>query len=140
MYTIENSEYGIIITANGIVSAHEVARYLKEVTDISRAQERGFCIMIDARDLGPLEAGGRNYLRRSHGVFLDCGVARISSVVGSPITRSQSIQLSFESSLKEKIRHFDSSTISDWEKRAMGWILDGIDPYETGYIRAQACS
>lgn len=128
MYNIEETEYGIRITASGIVSAHEVARYLKSVTTAARAQVRGFCIMIDARDLGPLEKGGQKYLLRSHEVFLDCGVSRISSIVASPVARSQSIQLSFQSGLKDRIRHFDCSSNPAWEKQAMEWILSGIEP------------
>lgn len=128
MYSIENTDYGFKVTASGIVSAHEVARYLKDVTVAARAQKRGFCIMFDAKELGPLERGGQKYLLRSHEVFLDCGVCRVSSVVGSPVARSQFVQLSFQSGLKEKVRHFDMSSVSDWEQQAMDWIIKGIDP------------
>lgn len=128
MYSIEDTDYGFKITASGIASAHEVARYLKDVAAAARAQMRGFCIMIDARDLGPLEKGGLKFLLRSHGVCLDCGVSRISAVVANPVARSQFIQLSFKSGLKESVRHFDSLSNSDWEKQAMDWILKGIDP------------
>ena len=141
MYRIEKTNYGVKFTFSGFLDKEEMKRWAEEVVAGTKSLPKGFCVFMDMRGMQPLPRDAWLMMQRAQEQAIKAGMARSVQVVDDPITSMQFKRFARNTGISDRERQIDASSVLDWEKMAMDWLIRGIEPLspsisDTGFMKA----
>ncbi|MFH2036409.1 MAG: hypothetical protein ABIJ45_08400, partial [Candidatus Zixiibacteriota bacterium] len=121
-------DYGIKITASGLVYAEEVQNWAKEMATLMPKTNDNFFMLIDARGLKPMPEEASDIITLLEKEITKMGLIRAAYIVDNPLTKAQLVRISHRAGLYEIKRFIDVQSDSKFEQTAMDWIIQGIEP------------
>lgn len=128
MYKIEKTDYGIKFTFSGFVDEPEIQRWVQDVRESTKSLPKGFCLLMDMRGMQPLPREAWTIMEKAQARAIKAGMKRAVQVLDDPITIMQFKRFARHTGISDLERQIDASSVPDWEKAAMDWLLSGIDP------------
>ncbi len=127
MYKIEIKDYGFKVTFSDFLHKEDVQGYKDELGKTLDALPEKFGILVDMRTMKPLAPESQETLTSSQKLVSD-RLTRSATIVDSAIINMQFKRLSKKSGVIDSKRFIDASKVPDWEKKAVDWIKNGVDP------------
>jgi len=131
MYKIEITDYGIKFTFSGFVDEQEMQRWAEEVSEKTKSLPKGFGLLLDMRGLQPLPREAWAVMEKAQHRAIKAGMARAAQIVDDPITSMQFRRFARQTGISDRERQINPSSVPDWEKVAIDWLIRGIDPGST---------
>ncbi len=128
MHRFEKTDYGFRITARGTYTAEDVEVYQVELLETLSQADQPFSLVVDVRGHVPFDAAAARAMERLHEAARQMSLQRTAIVVDSPVLKSQALQIADNSKTAPIDRIIDASRNPDWEKQAIGWAAEGIEP------------
>ena len=129
MYKIEKKSYGYRLLFSGFIKDEEMKTWAAESKKIlSAPQAKDFGVMVDMRDLKPLDDAAKQTMVEGQKQYKEKGMARSAVILNNPILTMQFRRLAKDSGIYQWERYIDSSTTKDYEKVCEDWLVKGIDP------------
>ncbi len=128
MYKIEKKGWGYALTFGGIVGADEAAQWSQDWAEVLKDHLGPFSVFVDMRTMIPVSKEAVEPLAEGQILARRYGMIRSVVIVENPATASQFKRIAGDSGISQWERYIDATTIADWEKKGMDWILQGIDP------------
>jgi hypothetical protein len=127
---IHETEYGIRIVTNGLLSKEDLKRMGREAGQIVPRLRKGFGVLHEMRGMFTLPPDAREVMKRNMEVAKQSGMGRSAQILDNAVVTLQFSRLAKEIGISDTMRQFDSSKAPDCERAAIDWIVKGIDPYE----------
>jgi hypothetical protein len=128
MYTLKQTHFGFEVTIADRVTHFEATRALAESREALRRCRKPFGVLVDIRFLRPLPEDVQEVIDETQRLFRTSGLERSAVVLASAIMTMQFMRLAKDSGVHAQERYVDASKHGDWEKIALAWILEGVDP------------
>ncbi|MDI6870637.1 MAG: hypothetical protein QME79_04615 [Bacillota bacterium] len=127
MYNIEKTDYGYKLTFGGFIRFEEMAQWVRDLESALEGAPLKFSVFVDMRSLSPLPPDAKVEMKRGQAILKQKGLERAAYVLANTITTMQFQRIAKESGATWE-RHLDASTNPNWEKAALDWAKNGIDP------------
>ncbi len=127
MYAIEKTEYGIYVTFSGILNLNEVEQYIREKEVFMNDHPGVYSALVDVRRLATPRDEVMDLLSKTLKKSKE-KLLRMAIIVTSPVVHGIAKQFGFRSSINNVTRVINTNKNTDWEKVALNWINDGIEP------------
>lgn len=128
MYKIEKTSYGFKLTFGDSINVAEMTNWVKEAEKALVGVNGKFGVFIDMRTLKPLDTSAQKEMEKGQKLFKGKGMERSAVVLNSPITTLQFKRIAQETGIYQWERYFDASKTANFEKSAIDWIKNAIDP------------
>ncbi len=128
MYTIEKTEYGYHLTFGGKILESEMAAWVEESRQTLTEQRGKFSVYIDMRTLEPIASESQVKMQAGQRLYKQKGMERSVVILESATLARQFQRIARQTGILSWERYIDSSTVKDWEKVAMDWIENAIEP------------
>jgi hypothetical protein len=128
MYTLEKASYGFKVTIGGWANHAEAVRILEESRVALKSCEEPFGVLVDIRTLKPLADDVQEVVDETQRLFRECGLRRSAVILASAVMTLQFMRIASETGVYAHERYIDASKFPDWEKVALAWIDNGVDP------------
>lgn len=128
MYKIKRETFGFWLTLSGDVNVTEMKQLKVELTSILTSIKRPFGIISDTLTMIPLEPEAKTLIYECEQIAREAGLQRSAVIFRSPVIKVQATQISIQSETNHSERLINASTTDDWEKVALEWVVDGIEP------------
>lgn len=131
MYRMDKEDYGFRVRFGGKVDAGEMEQWLADSMQYMSEPPGMFSIYMDMTECVKLPPKAREFLEQVHTLYMDNGMTRSVVVIDR---LELDIQLPVKDACMETgayvlCRYIDIKTTPDWQKKAMEWIENGIEPY-----------
>ena len=81
------------------------------------------------RTLKPLPQDAHLYMQKGQKLYKEKGMKKsVIILLNSAITKLQFQKIAKETGIYEWERYIDASSVSDWEKVGINWLINDIDP------------
>jgi hypothetical protein len=130
MYRIERKDYGFRLTFQEFIKSEEMKEWLDESKDVLADVEGEFGVFVDMRTLKPLSGESQDHMHEGQKLYKMKGMTRSVVIVDSVITKMQFQRIAKETGIYKWERYIDASSILEWEKVGIDWIVNTIDPDE----------
>lgn len=128
----EHTSYGFRCTIVDPLSYEEAVAWLDEICRIAQAyrdKQVRFGQLMDLRGRsGRLQPAQQELIAKSMRFVRECGLMRSAVIVQDSVFALKIKQSAFETGMYEWERYLSTSSTPDWERKAVAWIEDGIDP------------
>jgi hypothetical protein len=116
-------------TFEGLVSEQEMANWVSD-SEKALLKDRGqkFHVYADLRNLKPLSPQARDIMVKGQEMYKKSGLNRSVVVLQDSITTMQFKRIARDSGIDSYERYIDASTVRDFEKIGMDWLLYAKDP------------
>jgi len=131
MYKITKTHYGIKLTFSGYIKLNEMQKWYEESEQILSHSNGETGIFVDMRDLHTLPQDSKYVFKKGQKLYKSKGITRSAAILNSAITTMQFINAAKETGMYECSRYIDATTVQDWEKEGLDWIVKGIEPHTT---------
>ena len=128
MYSIEKKDFGFYLTFTGYIDDPEMKRWAEESHSNLQSVSSPFGVFVDMRNLKPLPDTSQKFMQDGQKEYKAKGMERSAVVVANAVTKMQFKRIAQETGIYDWERYIDEQSAPDWEKKAMDWIKDGIDP------------
>ncbi len=128
MFKIEKKDWGYALTFGGIVGADEAAQWSQDWAEVLKDHLGPFSVFVDMRTMTPVSKEAMEPLAEGQLLARRAGMIRSVVIVENPATASQFKRIAGDSGISQWERYLDATTVADWEKKGLDWILQGIDP------------
>jgi hypothetical protein len=128
MYKIESTEYGFRLVFGGLMTADEMASWLRDLDRAVGDPDEPFTVFVDMRTLVPLRADAQVLMIEGQQLCRERGMARSVVILANPATTQQFRRIAGESGILSQERYIDASSEPDWERVGLDWLLREIDP------------
>jgi hypothetical protein len=129
MYIIVRRPSGYILTFSGVIDEQEMQRWYNESKTVLLSENsESFGVIIDMKDLQPLNAGARSLMVNGQKLYKDKGMKRSAVILNSEEVCLQFKNLAVQSGIYATERYIDASVESNPVDKAISWVKDGIDP------------
>ena len=128
MYKIEKADYGFRITASGDMDLFESERLTLDLLDTLSAHDRQFSLLIDIRRLTPFAPEVLPNILKTHVMCKRMSMRRAAIIIDSPELRSQGKYISSSVKSASGDRFIVASEVENWEKKALDWVMNSIEP------------
>ncbi|MCA1960814.1 MAG: hypothetical protein LDL33_08455 [Desulfomonile sp.] len=128
MYKIEKTDYGMKFTFSGFIDEQQVRNWGREVWEMAKSLPKGFCLLMDMRGMQPLPREAWQMMEKAQEKAIKAGMKRAVQILDDPITIMQFKRFARHTGIADRERQIDVTTVPDWEKVAMDWLISGIDP------------
>ncbi len=128
MYNIQKKNYGYKLTFADFINEDEMAAWLEESKSILQTSNNSFGVFVDMRALKPLSPDSQEYMQEGQKLFKQKGMVRSVVIMANPIIKMQFTRIAKETGIYEWERYIDVESTPNWEKVAIDWIENGIDP------------
>jgi hypothetical protein len=128
MYKIERRPSGYILTFAGAIDKKEMLQWVEESRESLKSAPSQFGVIVDMRDLPPLPPESQEAMQEGQKLYKAAGMTRSCVVVKNSVTALQFKRIAKETGIYAWERYLDASEIADWQKTAVAWVKDGIDP------------
>ena len=130
MYEIEEQSWGYRITFARITSSNELLCWIRESEKILDNKRGEFFVFVDMRTLVPLDKKAQEAMREGQRLYRRKGMLRSVVILSSPVIAAQFRRIGGETNIGQWERYIDASTVADWEKVGMNWLLNAVEPDE----------
>jgi hypothetical protein len=127
-YTLDEVPFGFKVTIAGRVTRAEAMKALEESRNALRVCAKPFGVLVDIRTLKPMADDVQAIVDETQRLFRKSGLERSAVVLASAVMTMQFRRIAKDTGVGEHERYVDASKHADWEKIALGWIRDGVDP------------
>jgi hypothetical protein len=128
MYQIEATDYGLRLIFGGLMTAEEMAAWLRDFDTAIGQRTEQFTVFVDMRTLVPLRPDAMALMIDGQRLALDRGMVRSVVILSNPATTQQFRRIAGESGILGHERYIDASSEPDWENIGLDWLLREIDP------------
>ena len=128
MHRIEETSYGYRLTFEGFLKRDEAGELLANMKSTVRPRNGGFAVLLDMRHSRAFPAEAQELIKEALAVCKDAGLERNAVVLNSAIATLQAKRLARETGIEKRVRYIDASAEPEWEKVALGWLADAVDP------------
>lgn len=128
MHRIEETSYGYRLTFEGFLQRDEAGELLAKMKRTVRPKNGGFAVLLDMRHSRAFPAEAQDLIKETLAFCKDAGLERNAVVLNSAIATLQARRLAKQTGIAPWIRYIDASAEPEWEKAAVGWLADAIDP------------
>lgn len=128
MYSIEKTDFGFKLTFSGQVSLGELQQWADESSIMLRTQSAGFGVLVDMRELQPLEREERKCIEETQKMYKASGMERSAVILKSMVIGELFKNLAKKSGIYEWERYIISEICPDWEQVAIDWLEKALDP------------
>ena len=129
MYNIKRTPWGYRLQFQGFIQKDEMNQWVQESERTLNTDNRGsFNIFVDMRNLKPLSDDAKQEMQVGQKMYKNKGMERSVVIVDSPTTKLQFKNIAKKSGIYQWERYIDASSNPNWEKAALDWINEGIDP------------
>jgi len=129
MYEIKKTPWGYKLKFEGFIHQEEMANWVKDSeTNLSNDLRGSFNVFVDMRQLKPLPDLAQEEMQKGQKLYKGKGMKRSVVVVDSATTKMQFQRIAKQTGIYQWERYVDASSNPDWEKVALDWINQGIDP------------
>ena len=127
VYIIERTPYGLKIVFEGFIKTGEMRNWVKDSEKTLSSVCEGFGALIDGRELEPLPLDSQTILQKGQILYLLKGLERSALVFNNSVIKAQFLK-PHKSAIYKTKRFINATENSDWEKIALDWIIDSIEP------------
>ena len=128
MHKIEERLYGFKVTVSGIIEEAEAEEIGATLFALIGTRKTPFGLLIDCRNLVPLASAVAITIEEGYAACSQTGCKAVVAVINSPVIRGQLMQMSCSAASTDRDRVIDASKDLDWEKKAVLWLTDAIEP------------
>ncbi len=128
MYKLDKQTYGLKLTLSGDLIEDEIVGLTEELYSLADSLSKPFSMLVDARELMTLDKSVIHLAVEYQKVAKQIGRQYAAIVITSPVLKSQGQWIAANSGSSDVIRYIDADKTDDWEKAALDWILEGIEP------------
>ena len=128
MYKIERQDYGFKLTFADFIKADEMRQWVEESKKALAGAPPAFGIFVDMRDLKPLPQDAQAAMQDGQKLYKQKGMQRSVVILNSTILTMQFKRIAKETGIYDWERYIDASSVPNWEKVALDWIKNEIDP------------
>jgi len=128
MYKLEKQTFGLKLTISGEFDDKEICQLAKQIASMEGSAEEPFSIFVDTREMITLDQSTLSALIECQKAVLRAGLKRSVVVLNSPVLKNQVIQVAMKSGISDRERYICATSNHKWEKDAMDWILNGVEP------------
>jgi hypothetical protein len=128
MFKIDPAPYGFKLTFGGFIQLAEMKQWVQEAGKQLANQRGPFGVVVDMRTLSPLPKDAQLVMETGQKQFKMKGMQRSAVVLQNAITTVQFKRIAQESGIYQWERYFDASKVLDWERRAIDWVRNSVDP------------
>lgn len=131
MHRIEETKYGYKLVLEGFLQRDEVDQLLESMKAKIRPREKGqtFPLLLDMRKSNAFPSDAREVLKQCLLFCKESGMERNAVVLASAIATLQARRIAKETGIDRWARYIDaSSRPNDWEKIAVDWLTQGVEP------------
>lgn len=128
MYKIEKKNYGYKITFEGLLQEEEVKEWVEKSKKVLDSAPPSFGVLVDMRLMDPLPPELQKYIEEGQRLYKEKGMSRSVVVLRSAVTKMQFQCIAKKTGIYDWERYIDASSIVNWEKIALNWIINSIDP------------
>ncbi len=123
------TRYGFRINAPGFVTLPEARAWFEDLRRLVWESDRKtFGLLVDIRGQRANPPETQNVIKEAMVWMREAGLERSAVVLDSPVAKFQTTRLAKTSGVYAWERYLDASKDLDWERRAVDWIMHGIDP------------
>jgi hypothetical protein len=126
--TTEPAPYGLRSAIFGFFTLEEANDWRKDYERIVPTLQPGFGQLVDLRDKKAYTPEVNQVIQDVMRYVREGGMARSAVVLSSAMTKMQISRLAKETGMYEYERYFDATADKDWERKALDWIQNGVDP------------
>jgi hypothetical protein len=128
MYKIEKRPSGFLLTFSGKIAKDEMTRWLNESKTQLITVSGKFGVIIDMRELAPIDGETQAVMVEGQGLYKAKGMAKSAVILSNPVVTQQFKRLGQQSGIYAFERYIDASANSNWSGIAVAWVRDRIDP------------
>jgi hypothetical protein len=128
MYSIELRPTGFLLTFDGFIQASEMQKWRAEADVQLRKAPAAFGVIVDMRGLKPLPPDAKAIMQEGQTAFKLRGLTRSFVALNDAVTSLQFKKLAKESGVDKWERYADVSKEPNWQKIAVDWVKNNIDP------------
>lgn len=128
MYKIEMRPSGFLLTFSGFITADEMQKWVDESRDALKTAVAPFGVIVDMRELKPLPVDAKEVMETGQKLYKMAGMQRSFVAVNDSVTAMQFKRIAKDSGIYAWERYIDASQSPDWQKAAVDWVKNGIDP------------
>ncbi|MDH3890383.1 MAG: hypothetical protein OEV49_04815 [candidate division Zixibacteria bacterium] len=130
MYIIEKTEYGYHMTFGGKILEDEMAAWVEESVQVLAEQRGKFSVFVDMRTLEPIASESQVQMQKGQRMYKQKGMERSVVILESATLTRQFQRIAKQTGILLWERYIDASLVKDWEKVALDWIKNGVEPQE----------
>ena len=130
MHRIEETKYGYKLVLEGFLQREEVGQLLEDMKAKIRPREKGetFPLLLDMRKSNAFPSDAREILKQCLLFCKQAGMERNAVILASAIATLQARRIAKETGIDRWARYIDASSQNDWEKIAVDWLTNGVEP------------
>lgn len=122
------TEYGFRVNAPGFLSREETQEWFEDLKGLVGTSGKPFGLLVDIRSQRANPPEAQIIIQQAMAWMKKAGLVRSAVVLDSAVAKLQTTRLAKASGVYAWERYIDASKEPDWEKRAIDWIVHGIDP------------
>jgi len=128
MYDIQSTNYGFKLTFAGFIKEEEMKQWAAEFKQAVDKLPRKFQVFVDMRHLNPLPKEAQPHMEDGQKHARQKGMERSVVIIDNVITKLQFVRIAKETGIYQWERYIDASSVSDFEKVGLDWLLKAKDP------------
>lgn len=128
VYTIEKKPYGIRLCFNGMMDEETAKNFVNDFNKVLDTIAGSISIMIDLINGSPMPGKSQILVNELYQKVIQKGLIRSANIVPSSMMKLQMVRLAKEHGTYDKARYINFSDNPGWEKIALDWLENGIDP------------
>ena len=128
MYNVEVTDYGIRVSISGFMKIEEAREWLEIMRKKLKSIEKGFKVMVDMRGFKPASKEIQEIFVEIQKEFKNHGMNRSVVILDNTVAVLQLKRTGKESGIYDHERYITPEDNPEWEKQALDWILNKIDP------------
>lgn len=128
MIKIDRKPYGYSLTFARKLSKANLDEWLKESELVLADSPKSFFVLIDMRSLELLPAEFKYIMFEGQKLYKRMGMERSVVVVADKLTALQFRLIAQKTGIFSYERYIDASTNLNWEKEALNWLLNAVEP------------
>lgn len=122
------TRYGFRINAPGFLSLAETREWFEDLKRLVGTSGKPFGLLVDIRSQRANPPESQAIIQEAMAWVKGAGLVRSAVVLDSTVAKLQTTRLAKTSGVYAWERYLDASKNLDWEKHAVEWIVNGVDP------------
>ncbi len=128
MYQISKKNFGYELTFSGTIPADEMKKWVSESQQALTSSPQSFGVLVDMRELTPLEAGAQAEMQKGQKLYKQNGMERSAVILSNAVITMQFKRIARQTGIYDFERYFDASSEPRWKEKALDWIENKVDP------------
>lgn len=128
MYRIEEKPYGFRVTTDGALTLEEVTALKRDLLDAATKFSGPFSLFLDSRKMIVPTPPVLEVFTQLHAQIWKLPCQRVAFVIESPVSHRRAVQMHYSSAPGSNDRFINALQFPDWESRAEGWVINGVEP------------